>query len=396
VVLCSRAKRRLFAWFAATLVVACADRPTEVAPTSEAAWSWDLPAGMPPPPVPVDNPMSAAKVELGRRLFFDRRLSGNGQQSCGSCHEPVRAFTDGLGAAVGSTGQPHRRGSMSLANVGYATTLTWASGLFPGLEQQALVPLFGETPVELGLAGKDDEVFARLAAEPIYPPLFAEAFPAETPAISLRTITFALAAFQRTLLSFDSPYDRATRGEGPPLDEVARRGQELFFGERLECFHCHGGPTFSDGFVSASSKFLERPFHNTGLYNLGGTGDYPGTDTGLYELTGLAKDMGRFKAPTLRNITLTAPYMHDGSIATLSSVLDHYAAGGRTIDEGPNAGEGAKNPLKDPLIRGFTLTDDERVSVLAFLATLTDDSFVNDPRFRDPWEPERAAGTPGP
>jgi cytochrome c peroxidase len=382
----------------APCAVACADQPTGAEPTSEAAWSWDLPAGMPPPRVPPENPMSAAKVELGRRLFFDRRLSGNGQQSCGSCHQPARAFTDGLGAAVGSTGQHHRRGSMSLANVGYGTTLTWANGLFPGLEQQALVPLFGETPVELGLAGKDDEVLARLAAEPIYPPLFATAFPGETetPKISLRTITFALAAFQRTLLSFDSAYDRAQRGEGPPLDEVARRGQELFFGERLECFHCHGGPTFSDGFESASSTFLERPFHNTGLYNLGGTGAYPETDKGLYEVTGLAKDMGRFKAPTLRNIALTAPYMHDGSIATLSLVLDHYAAGGRTIDDGPNAGDGAKNPLKDPLIRGFTLTEDERGSVLEFLATLTDDSFVNDPRFRDPWDPASAEETEAP
>jgi cytochrome c peroxidase len=366
---------------------ACDDGEPAAASTveaTEAVYVWRLPKGMPEPRVPAENPMSTAKVTLGRHLFYDRRLSGNGQQSCASCHEQKRAFTDGLAHAVGSTGQVHRRSSMSLANVGYATTLTWANSLLPGLEAQALLPLFGETPVELGLAGKEDELLARLEATPVYRELFAKAFPTSEPRITLAHVTYGLAAFQRALISGDSPYDRAQHG-GPPLSASAARGRALFFGERLECFHCHGGFAFTDAVAHTKTAFPETPFHNTALYDVDGLGGYPKTDTGLHDVTGRPQDMGRFKAPTLRNIAVTAPYMHDGSVATLSEALDHYAAAGRTITEGPDAGVGAKSPLKDPLLRGFTLSAEERVDVLAFLESLTDESFLTDPAFADPW-----------
>ncbi|WP_437630836.1 MbnH family di-heme enzyme [Sorangium sp. So ce854] len=352
----------------------------------EDAYAWGLPPGYPVPKVPEDNPMSAAKVELGRRLFYDRRLSGNGTYACGSCHLQELAFTDGLGSAMGSTGEMHSRGSMSLANVAYLTTLTWGNPLLDSLEEQALLPMFGETPVELGLAGMEQELFQRLRDEPLYTELFPEAFPGDEDPIRLANITKAIAAFERSLISYRSPYDRY-RYDGDPsgMSASALRGMDLFFSERLECFHCHGGFNLSDSVQHDGTTFTEVMFHNTGLYNIGGTGAYPAGNAGVYEISGVASDMGRFRAPTLRNVALTAPYMHDGSVETLEAVLDHYAAGGRTIDSGPNAGVGSENRFKSELIRGFELTEEEKSDVIAFLHSLTDDEFLTDPRHADPW-----------
>ncbi|MFO0664156.1 MAG: di-heme enzyme [Polyangiaceae bacterium] len=350
----------------------------------EGDYTWVLPAGFPKPAVPRDNPMSVAKVELGRRLFYDTKLSGNQTQSCASCHVQALAFTDGKAQAIGSTGEVHPRSSMGLANIGYTTALTWANDLLPGLEKQALVPMFGETPVELGLVGKDDEFLGRLRSDPMYPPLFSKAFPSDG-TVSLEHVVKALASFQRTLISGSSRYDRHASGADPrALSEAELRGKELFFSERLECFHCHGGYAFSDSVTSASSRVREQFFHNTGLYNIDGKGAYPAENTGLFAISGKPSDMGRFKAPSLRNIAVTAPYMHDGSIATLEEVIDHYAAGGRTIVSGPHAGNGSQNPLKDPLVRGFTISSAERSDLVAFLKSLTDEAFLTDRRFSPP------------
>lgn len=350
------------------------------------AYEWGLPPGFPVPKVPADNPMSSAKVELGRRLFYDRRLSGNGTYSCGSCHVQELAFTDGLATAEGSTGQLHSRGSMALVNVAYLTTLTWGNPLLDTLEEQALLPMFGETPVELGLAGMEEELFERLRGEPLYQELFPAAFLGDEDPIDLANITKAIAAFERSLLSYRSPYDRY-RYDGDPsgMSDAALRGMDLFFSEKLECFHCHGGFNLSDSVQHDGTTFTEVMFHNTGLYNIGGRGDYPEGNAGVYEISGNEADMGRFRAPTLRNIDLTAPYMHDGSIETLEEVLDHYAAGGRTIEDGPNAGVGSENKFKSELITGFDLTAEEKADVIAFLKSLTDDEFLRDPRFADPW-----------
>ncbi|XYH94346.1 MbnH family di-heme enzyme [Sorangium sp. So ce1128] len=349
-------------------------------------FDWGLPPGFPVPKVPQGNPMSTVKVELGRRLFYDRRLSGNGTYSCGSCHLQELAFTDGLASAKGSTGQMHSRGSMSLVNVAYLTTLTWGNPLLDTLEEQALLPMFGETPVELGLAGREGELIERLQDEPLYRDLFPEAFPGDGEPIRLDNITKAIAAFERSLLSYRSPYDRY-RYEGDPsgMSEAALRGMDLFFSEKLECFHCHGGFNLSDSVQHDGTTFTEVMFHNTGLYNIGGSGAYPEGNAGVYEISGKEADMGRFRAPTLRNIALTAPYMHDGSIETLEEVLDHYAAGGRTIESGPNAGVGSENRFKSELISGFDLTAEEKADVITFLKTLTDDALLKDPRFADPW-----------
>ena len=351
----------------------------------EMEFVWNLPPGFPPPYVPPDNPMTTAKVELGRRLFYDERLSGNETMSCASCHRPELAFTDGRAVTVGSTGQAHRRGAMSLANIAYSTTLTWSHPSLTELERQAAVPLFGDDPVEMGFRS-EGELEARLTSIPEYEPLFAAAFPEEAAPISARNVARALATFERTLISGNSPYDRwLYRGDQSRMSESARRGFVLFYSERLECFHCHLGFTFSDQVRYAAQAFPAAAFHNTGLYNVDGSGAYPEADTGSFELTRNPADMGKFKAPTLRNIALTAPYMHDGSIATLDAVLDHYAAGGRTISEGPSAGAGSASPLRSDLIRGFELTASERADVIAFLESLTDTTFINDPKHQNPW-----------
>ena len=347
-------------------------------------YDWDLPPGFPEPQVPADNPMSEQKVELGRHLFYDPRLSGNETQSCASCHAQGLAFTDGLGVSAGSTGEMTPRGSMSLTNVAYNSRQTWANPILVHLEDQALTPMFGEDPVELGT--NEEDMLARLAADPAYPEMFADAFPGEAEPITTGNVVRAIASFERTMISGDSAFARYTyQGDDEAMSESARRGLELFFSERLECFHCHGGFNFTDGVTHSGTIEPEVGFHNTGLYNIDGRGGYPEPNRGLYEHTGDRRDMGLFRAPTLRNIEVTAPYMHDGSIATLDEVLDHYAAGGRTIEDGPNAGVGSESPLKNLFIHGFELSEQERADVLALLRSLTDETFLNDPRFADPF-----------
>lgn len=356
-------------------------------------WDWGLPAGYPKPRVPDDNPMSQEKFDLGRRLFYDKRLSGNETQSCASCHDQKLAFTDGRARGFGSTGETHPRGPMSIVNVGYLSTLTWANPILTELEEQALLPIFGENPVELGLAGMEEVLFERLRKEPVYTKLFSEAYPDDADPIRLVNVVGAIAAFQRAVISYRSPWDRYNYGgDSKALTDAQKRGKDLFFSEKLECFHCHGGFNFSDSVEHDGTTFTETMFHNTGLYNIGGTGAYPEESRGVYDITGVATDMGRFRAPTLRNIALTAPYMHDGSIATLSEVLDHYAAGGRTISSGPYAGVGSQNPYKSELINGFVLTDGEKADVIAFLEALTDSELLVDPRWGNPWESSNGMG----
>src|SRR5262245_38975438 len=241
------------------------------------AFSWSLPARFPTPRIPPENPMSDAKMTLGRFLFYDTRLSGNGMQSCASCHEQARAFTDGRGQAMGSTGELHPRGSMSLVNVAYAATLTWGDPTVTRLEDQALVPMFGTHPVELGLAKDEPGLMARLRLEPRYRVLFAKAFSTDEDPFSLAHVTQALAAFERTIISARSPYDRYhTDRDDAAISASARRGETLFFSEPLSCFRCHGGITFS-GAVDFEGRRQEGgvEFHNTGLYNLAGLLSYP-------------------------------------------------------------------------------------------------------------------------
>ena len=337
----------------------------------QADYQWNLPKGFPKPFVPPDNPMTAAKVELGRYLFYDTRLSVNGTQSCASCHKQELAFTDGRSAGLGATGQSHSRSAMSLVNVAWSGALTWSNPDLRSLEQQALVPMFGEHPVELGLR-KDDRFLSTIRSDSRYRSLFASAFPGDPDPFTIGNVTKAIAGFERSIVSARSPYDRYHYyREDNAISESAKRGEIQFFDARLSCFRCHGGFNFTDSSVSERTAGRPVEFHNTGLYN-----PYPAPNVGIFEFTGRASDQGRFRAPTLRNIALTAPYMHDGSIPTLEGVIDHYAAGGRN---------GRDNPNKDPLVSGFTLTPQNRDDLIAFLKSLTDDELVRDPRFGNPW-----------
>lgn len=351
-------------------------------------YKWNLPPGFPYPKVPADNPMTQAKVELGRHLFYDRSLSLNQTQSCATCHQQERAFADTRAKGLGSTGQLHPRGPMSLANVAYNPVLTWANPNIRSLEAQALVPMFGDDPVELGLSGKESVLLARLKAQARYRKLFGSAFPEQADPFTVANITKAIACFERTMLSGDSPYDRYRRGDDPnAITDSAKRGEALFFSERLECFHCHGGFNFTGTVDYYGKGFAEVEFHNTGLYNVKGRFSYPEPNVGLYTFTQNPDDVGKFKAPTLRNIAVTAPYMHDGSVKTLAEAIDHYAAGGRTIPAGTNAGIGSENPNKSEFVKPIALSAEDKQDLLAFLLTLTDETLLTNPALSGPLHP---------
>jgi cytochrome c peroxidase len=352
---------------------------------AQSPFAWNLPAGFPVPLVPADNPMSAAKVELGRHLFYDRRLSGNGTQSCATCHEQARAFTDGRAQGVGSTGQVHPRGSMSLVNIAYAAALTWGNPALTRLEDQALTPMYGEHPVELGLS-RSDEWLETLKGDDTYRELFAAAFPGGSSSFTRDNVVKAIASFERSIISGRSPYDRYHfHREDSAVSAAAKRGEVLFHSRPMSCFTCHGGFNFTGAVASERRPRLEVELHNTGLYNLAGLFSYPTENTGVFEVTRNPADVGKFKAPTLRNIAVTAPYMHDGSVATLEDAISHYAAGGRTIADGPLQGVGRNNPNKSPSVQGFTLTAEQRSDLLAFLRALTDEEVLGDKRFANPW-----------
>ena len=372
---------------------ACADEPSQAdeATQSESGGSdegespLELPEDFPQPVIPEDNPLTAAKVELGRHLFYADALSANQTMSCATCHLQELAFTDGEITALGSTGELLARNSLGLTNSAYGSKLTWANPNLDQLEQQILIPMFGEFPVELGITGHEDEVLARFAEDPEYLGLFEAAFPGASEPVSFEHIVDALASFIRILISGDSPYDRYKRGDTNAISESAARGAELFFSETLECHHCHGGFNFSLATRHVDTTFTQNAFQNTGLYNIDGMGGYPPNNRGIYEFTFDPVDMGRFRPPSLRNVAVTGPYMHDGSVETLEEVLDIYAAGGRDIAEGePWAGDGRANPHKSGLISGFEMSDQDRADVVAFLTSLTDESFLADPRFGDP------------
>lgn len=330
-------------------------------------YQWPVPAGFPIPNVPADNPMSAAKVALGKQIFFDKNLSANQTQSCSSCHIQQYAFAEPSDVSVGSTGQPHRRNAQALVNVAYNRTLTWAHDGLVELEQQILIPMFGETPVELGITGHESDVLARFDTE-AYHHLFEQAF--DDPKPNFDHIVKALASFVRSLISLNSAFDRyAYQGQDEALSDSQIRGLNLFFSEQLECHHCHGGFNFTQSGVHENQLLDLRPFHNTGLYNLDGKGSYPEQDTGLYELSGKAGDMGRFRAPSLRNVAVSGPYMHDGSIETLAEVVAFYAKGGSE--------KGQHSPLKSVFVRPLVMSEQDKQDLVNFLHSLTDQEFLS-------------------
>jgi cytochrome c peroxidase len=337
-----------------------------------------VPRGFPQPVIPEDNVPTRARIELGRYLFYDRRLSGNGKQSCADCHQQARAFTDGRARAIGSTGESHFRSSMSLANSAYAVTLTWSGLSVRTLEQQALVPLMNVKPVEMGVKNKETPVLARISDTDEYAMLFASAFAGECEPISFANIAKAIASFERTILSGRSRYDRFVfDADTNALTDSEKRGMQIFYGDRARCGTCHSGITFAGGGAYADKPLPDPSYENTALYNLDGAGGYPDIDGGLARSSEDCADMGKFRVPTLRNIAVTGPYMHDGSIATLEEVIEHYEKGGRA---------GERNPLRSAVMQPLQLTSAERRDLLAFLRALTDEELLVDRRLSDPWK----------
>ncbi|MFZ6755197.1 MbnH family di-heme enzyme [Undibacterium sp. Dicai25W] len=332
----------------------------------------------------ANNPATEDKFVLGRALFYEPKLSGNGTQSCASCHQQDKAFTDGRPLAIGSTGETHPRNAQGLANVVYHATLTWANPVMTELERQMEVPMFGENPVEMGINDSNKvEVLNRIRQDTQYAILFKKAFPQDADAISFVNIIAAISTFERGLISSDSRYDQYLRKE-TNLNDSELRGMNLFMGEKAECFHCHGSFNFNDQVRYAGLSQIDTPFHNTGLYNIDGKGGFPFPNRGLFEFTSKVQDMGAFRAPSLRNVAVTAPYMHDGSIKTLAEVIDFYAAGGRVISSGIYSGDGRQNPYKSDLVNRISLSEQDKIDLINFLGTLTDQKFLSNPRFANP------------
>jgi cytochrome c peroxidase len=329
-------------------LLACALVALGVHSVAAQDWEWQLPRGFPIPQVPRDNPMSQAKVALGRRLFFETRLSINGRYSCASCHDPARAFTDGRALAIGATGASLDRNAMSLANVAWNVSFGWSDPRARTLEAQMAKPLFNQHPVELGLTGRESGLCALLAADSAYRSGFAAAFPGDG-AVSIHHLIQAIAAFERTLVSGRSPFDRYVfDGEHGSLSAQQKRGMALFFSARVGCASCHSGFNFGGNWRDAKGATGKASFASDG------TTSRP------------------IRVPGLRNVALTAPYMHDGRFATLAQVLAHYSAiGART------AAASATAPARyDRRLPHAALAAEEAADLESFLESLSDPDFV--------------------
>ena len=326
-------------------IIGCGD--VSDPPVSEPLYTIEVPERFPALTYPEDNLPSEAKIALGRHLFYDPRLSSDLTISCATCHLQKRAFSDTGVVSIGVAGRLGTRNAPSLGNTGFLRSWLWEGGV-RSLEQQAIVPI--THPDEMDM--HTDTVLSRISSDPIYRRLFEETW--EDGEISFERVTKAIATFERTIISGNAPFDRWESGDESALSEAQKRGREIFFTEKGECFHCH-----------ISYNFTDNLFHNNGLAET--------SDLGRFAVTQFSLDRGRFKTPTLRNIEVTGPYMHDGRIATLREVVEFYNRGG----------EG--HPLTDPLIRPLGLTDQEIDDLVEFMRGLTDEEFLNNPELSDPW-----------
>lgn len=304
-----------------------------------------VPEGFPTPEFPSDNQLTPARFALGKKLFFDPIMSLDSTVSCASCHDPAHAFSDTVAQSPGVGGAPGVRNAPTLSNVVYQPYYTREGGL-PTLEMQVLVPIQEHNEFNFNML----RIVDRLKNDTAYVRMSREAYDRAPDAF---VVTRSIACFERTLISGNSPYDQYVfQGEQNALSVAQRRGMELFFSGRTSCSECHSGFNFSN-----------YAFENNGLYET-----Y--NDPGRYRLTLDSSDVARFKVPTLRNVGLTAPYMHDGSISSLEKVVEHYNAGGQS------------HPHKSPLIRPLYLSAQEQSDLVDFLESLTDTAFAKNPKFR--------------
>ena len=316
------------------LLAGCTKDPVELPLEGNSLFPLQVPAGWPQPPLQEDNPLTIASVKLGKALFFDERLSLDRGISCASCHHPDRAFSDTVALSIGVHGGLGARNGPTLANVAYHPLLMRDGGA-PTLEQQVFIPLMDEAemdtdPQQVVEALRDDPEVAAMSLQAYGKPF------------DLYVLTRALANYQRTLLSGTSRYDRFLQGDATALDDAEVRGMQLFNGS-AQCSVCHSGFDLSD-----------HNFHNVGIAL-----DHA-DDPGRQRITLNPADRGKFKTPTLRNIALTAPYMHDGSMITLEQTIEHFNSGGLA------------DPNKDPLMVPLALSPSQKQDLAAFLRSLTD------------------------
>lgn len=335
------------------------------------------------PSLPATIEISSQKRELGRWLFYDVRLSANGTRSCGTCHEQPKAFSDGLVTGLGIENSQLPLNSLSLVNVAWREELTWYRQI-DSVEEHMLIPLFADNPVEMGMT--ESLMLERLADSERYQEWFAEVYPTDTDPISVENTIDAISAFTLSIIDGNSRYDQWYRGE-IALSATEQRGMALFFGDKMQCSVCHGGLFFDQPQTEPERR---HGYFNTGLYHLFETGEYPVSTQGLIASTGNSEDMGKFRVPTLRNLSMTKPWMHDGTEFDLENILDSYARGGRLLQSGSNAGDGSENPYKSDLISGFEMSLEERADLLRFLMSLNDDSLATVERLQTPFCQRRA------
>lgn len=301
------------------------------------------PSWFPTMMIPEDNALTPERWALGKRLFFDKSLSKDSTLACASCHNPVFAFADTAALSVGVGNKLGKRNAPSLANIGYAPYFHFEGGI-PSLEMQVLAPIQEEVEFNDNVPA----IAKRLQNDPTYTAQSRAAYQRDLDAY---VITRALACFERSIVSGYSRFDRYQQEENYELTAAELRGKDLFFSGELGCNRCHSGKFFTD----------------FAPYNIGLYASYP--DVGMFRLTNDETDIGRFKTPTLRNIAVTAPYMHDGSMQTLDEVIDHYATGG-------------KGTQVSPKMTKFDITPSQKADLIAFLHTLTDEAFLNNPAYR--------------
>lgn len=324
--------------------------PTEPLPYSPNLVDFATPTGFPTPDFPTDNPLTEEGIALGKKLFHDPILSGNNQQSCADCHLQGFGFSDPLQFSVGIDKVEGNRNAMAIINLAWGSSSFW-DGRVATLEEQAIGPV--TNPAEMH-SPSWKQVIEELKATADYPDLFYKAFGVAD--FDSSHAAKAIAQFERTLVSAESKFDKYVRHEGNMSDSELR-GMEIYMSEQGDCFHCHSYPFLTD-----------HIFHNNGLDT------DPFMDNGRGDVTGEALDNGKFKTPTLRNIALTAPYMHDGRFATLEEVVEHYNSGGQ------------ESSTLDPLMRhsgtGLGLNPQEKKDLVNFMRTFTDTTFLNNPDFK--------------
>ncbi len=338
----------------------------EVVPNIGTPYELEVPYFFSDPSLPSFNPLTEEGIALGKHLFWEKSLSRNNTVSCGSCHFPEGSFADNAAVSTGLYGETGNRSSMPLINMAWNTSFFW-DGRSATLEDQIIQPLIN--PIEMDFTWA--EAVERIGQDSVYQEMFTDAF--GTPCVDSLRMSFAMAQFIRTMISGQSKFDKARYFGGASLTPSEIRGMELFLAEGGDpevfpggqnggdCFHCHGG---------ALVEFTDHHFHNNGLDSVFTD------DLGREEFSGLIYDRGLFRTPTLRNIALTAPYMHDGRFETLHEVVEHYNSGGHD------------SPSLDPLIKfpgeGLGLSPQDVDDLVNFLETLSDQEFTENESFHDP------------